>query len=441
MKLGLSAWRQGYHIASWRMPGSAPGALLDFNALAALAKTAERGLFDMVFLADVAAVENAENPLQAKEREHLVAKFDPMTLLPALAMVTRHIGLVATVSTSYHHPYSTARAFASVDALSGGRSGWNLVTSYSADERLNYGVTTAPDAATRYERAYEYVKIVEGLWDSWDADAFICDQETGIYYDKSKLHVLAHVGKAFSVRGPLDVARSPQGRPVIVTAGDSDAAQELAAAHAEVIYAAGVELAQARQYYRSVKARLPRYNREPDSLKILTAVMPITAPTRAEARHQFELLQSLIHPEVGLGLLQNLFGDLRGADVDGPLPEVSTQKIAWAQRDFAGEMLRRARTENLTIRQLYEIVGSGTNWHLAPIGTPADVADVMQEWFETGASDGFNVLPSYTPGTLDAFVDLVVPELQRRGLFRTAYEGTTLRANLGLPEPPPRASR
>jgi FMN-dependent oxidoreductase (nitrilotriacetate monooxygenase family) len=279
------------------------------------------------------------------------------------------------------------------------------------------------------------VKVVNGLWDSWDESAFPCDPVTGQYFDRAKLQTLTHEGPHFAVRGPLDVARSPQGRPVIVTAGDSDAAQELAAAHAEVLYAAGPGREEAQAYYGSVKARLPRYGRAPDSLLIMPAIMPFVAQTRTEAEDKLAQVQALIHPDVGLSLLYKLFGDLSGCDVDGPLPEVSTRQVDWARMDLAGNLLRRARAEKLSIRQLYEIVGKGADWHITMAGTPSDIADLMQDWFENGAADGFNMLPAYTPGTAADFVDLVVPELQRRGLFRTAYEGRTLRANLGLAQP------
>jgi FMN-dependent oxidoreductase (nitrilotriacetate monooxygenase family) len=435
MKMGMSIWRAGYHAAAWRLPGTAPGSLLDPRSCIELAQIAERGLLDMVFFADVASVEHAGSPNHAMHRQHLVAKHDPLVLMSALAMVTRSVGLVGTVSTSYSHPFTVARAFASLDSLSGGRSGWNLVTSYSASERANYGVTSVPEPKIRYERAYEFVKVVNGLWESWDDDAFVCDVADTMYFDPAKMHMLGHEGPHFTVRGPLDVARSPQGRPVIVTAGDSDAAQELAAAHAEVLYAAGPDIEGARAYYRAVKARVPRYGRDPDSLLIMPAMMPFVAPTRAEAQAKLDRLQALIHPEVGLGMLFKMFGDLRGCDVDGPLPDVATRQVDWARMDLAGEIMRKARAENLTIRQIYEIVGTGADWHLTPVGTPADIADLLQEWFETGAADGFNMLPAYTPGSATDFVDLVIPELQRRGLYRTAYESSTLRGNLGLARP------
>jgi FMN-dependent oxidoreductase (nitrilotriacetate monooxygenase family) len=352
---------------------------------------------------------------------------EPMTLLPALAMVTKHIGLVTTASTTYNEPYNLARRFATLDLISNGRAGWNVVASWSDHEAQNFGLETTPDYDTRYARSAEFVEVVKGLWDSWEDGALLFDKANGRYFDEAKMHVLDHTGRFFKVRGPLNVAGMPQSHPVIVQAGASDQGRELGAATADVIYAIHDSIQRAQDYYADVKGRMAKYGREPDDLKIMPALCPVVGRTRAEAQAKFDELQAMIDPLVGLGRLYSSFGDLSGYPLDGPVPEDALGKQE--HRSLSVQLVERVRREKPTIRELYlrsGITGS------ARIGTPTDIADVMQEWFEATACDGFNVTPATLPGSGEDFVEMVVPELQRRGLFRTEYEGRTLRENLGL---------
>ena len=395
-----------------------------------MAAIAERGLFDMVFLADGVGIRAYDEPQGSLSRMSNNVHFEPLTLLSALAMVTERVGLVATASTTWNEPYHVARKFASLDHISGGRAGWNVVTSRTEMEAQNFGMAAPPDYDTRYERAAEFVEVVRGLWDSWDDDAFVRDQASGINYDPGKQRVLNHRGKHLSVRGPLNVARAPQGHPVIVQAGASDQGRELAAATADVIYAASQTIDEARAYYASVKDRMAAHGRRRDQLKIMPGLLAVVGRTEQEARDKYERMQALIDPVVGLSLLAGSMGDLTGYDLDGPVPLLPE----WRLRSRGQLMYDRAQRDGLTIRQLYMAVAAG-NGHRQAIGTPAQIADMMQEWFENDAADGFNVLATHMPQGLDEFVDLVVPELQRRGLYRTAYEGTTLRDSLGLARP------
>src|SRR5262249_33549797 len=349
------------------------------------------------------------------------------TLLPALAMVTRHIGLVTTASTTYNEPFNLARKFATLDLISNGRAGWNVVASWSEHEAQNFGLETTLDYDTRYARPGEFVEVVKALWDSWEDGALLFDKATGRYFDPAKMHVLNHNGRFFRVRGPLNVAGMPQGHPVIVQAGASEQGRELGAATAEVIYAISGSLESARAYYADVKGRMAKYGREPDDLKIMPALCPVVGRTRAEAQAKYDQLQALFAPRAGLGSLSSAFGALWGHPLDEPVPEgaLGSQEL----RSVSAQLVERVRREKPTIRELYlrsGITGS------ARIGTPADIADFMQEWFEAYACDGFNVTPATLPGGGEDFLAMVVPELQRRGLFRTEYDGRTLRENLGL---------
>jgi FMN-dependent oxidoreductase (nitrilotriacetate monooxygenase family) len=396
-----------------------------------VARTAQRGLFDMLFLADSMAVRNVDQPMVVRTREQQIVKYDPLTLLSALAPVTENIGLVATASTTYSEPFGLARRFASIDHISDGRAGWNIVTGFSSDEARNFGLDTKRDSAWRYARAHEFLDVVRGLWNSWEADALPRDKQSGTFYDRSKMHILDHRGQHFSVRGPLDVERSPQGNPVLVTAGDSDQSMELAAKVGEVLYAGQPTLASAQAYYANVKGRMSRYGRTPDSMLIMPGIMVFVARTESEARRKLRDLHDLIHPEQGFGLIAPMFGDLSCHDIDGPLPaELGQNTQEWSS--FSQDVLARARRDNLTIRQLYELLAQGY-WQFVIVGTPEMVADQLEEWFKERAADGFNIQPTTLPGGLEDFVDLVVPELQRRGIFRREYESSMLRANLGLP--------
>ena len=431
MKLGAFVHETGQHVAAWRHPGAYAESGTVFSQSVDVARTAERGLFDLLFLADSAAV-GVFGSQESRGRMGKTVKFEPITVLSALAAVTSRLGLVATCTSTYSEPYTLARQFASMDQISGGRAGWNLVTSNNEAEAFNHGRETHYAHADRYDRAAEFAEVVMGLWDSWDEDAFIRDQASGVYYDPSKMHVLNHKGKHFSVRGPLNVARSPQGRPVLVQAGASDTGRDLAARMAEVVFTAQTTFEQAAEFYGDVMARLPRHGRTQREVKVLPGIYPVVGRTESEAREKFEFLQSLIHPSVGLAVLEHTIGvKLTDYPLDGPVPEMADTNGPLSRQRL---LLEAARRDKLTLWELC-LLNAGPRGHLLTIGTPAQIVDVMEHWFRNGACDGFNVMPAWLPGSLNDFVDMVIPELQRRGLFRTAYEGTTLRENLGLPMP------
>jgi alkanesulfonate monooxygenase len=417
------------HTAWWRYPGAFPDANFNFSHLKRFAQTLERGKFDAFFMADHLAVLNM--PVQALKRSGTVTSFDPLVLLPALAAVTERIGLIATGSTTFNQPYDLARKFASLDSLSNGRAGWNIVTTSNPDAALNFNMDEHIQHADRYRRAREFYDVVTGLWDSFADDAFIRDQESGIFFDPEKMHVLDHKGENFSVRGPLNIARPPQGWPVIVQAGASEAGRQLAAETAEMVFAAGGSAAAACAFYADVKGRMPKVGRDPEHLKILPGALVIVGETMEEAKAKAQKLDSLVHPESGLASLSVALGcDASGFELDAPLPEIPETNASKSSRERVIDLAKRA---NLTVRQLAQRVGGYAGQSF--IGTAASIADEMEEWLETRACDGFNVMFPTVPAGLDEFVDMVVPELQRRGLFRRAYEGTTLREHLGLPRP------
>ncbi len=430
LKLGAFLMATGHHVAAWRHPDVPSNAGLDFKHYKHLAQVAERARFDTLFVADSVAAATGDIASRMARSDH----FEPLTLLSALSAVTEHIGLISTVTTSYNEPYHVARKFASLDHLSGGRAGWNLVTSDAAAEAQNFGRDEHIGHAERYSRAREFHEVVTGLWDSWADDAFTRDKASGQYYDPAKLHVLNHSGEHFKVKGPLNVARSPQGRPVIVQAGSSETGRELAAQTAEVVFTAQTSLANAQAFYADLKGRLAKFGRSADSLKIMPGVFVVVGETEALARKKFEAFQALVEPEVGVALLGRMLGnfDLSGYPLDGPLPELPlTDSGQQSRQKLLTELAGR---ENLTLAELGRKIAGGRG-HYSLIGTPVQIADQLQAWFEQGAADGFNVLVPHLPGGLEDFADHVVPELQRRGLFRTEYEGTTLRENLGLEKP------
>ena len=429
LKLGAFMRPVGIHTAWWRYPGTPPEANFSWPLLKRFAQTLERGRFDAFFMADHLALLNM--PMAALRRSATVTSFDPLTLLPALAAVTERLGLIATASTTYNDPYHIARKFASLDHLSGGRAGWNLVTTSNPDAALNFGLDEAVEHGERYKRGREFFDVVTGLWDSWADDAFVMDQDSGIFFDPARLHVLGHKGEHFSVRGPLNVARPIQGWPVIVQAGASEAGRQIAAETAEVIFGSSRTLADGRDFYADVKRRMPPLGRDPEHLKVLPGALVIVGETEAEARRKKALLDSLVHPDSGLPNLSMRLGvDASKFDLDAPLPEIPETNASKSARQSTIDLARR---EGLTVRQLAERAGGYGG--LEFVGTPAQIADRMQEWLEAEACDGFNVMFHTVPAGLDEFVDLVVPELQRRGLFRREYEGATLRENLGLPRP------
>ena len=441
MRLGLSVANLGYHYAAWRLPEMNAAADHDLGHFVECARIAERGHLDFLFFADVAAVRNLDEPQVRRDMEQSHLKHEPTLLCAALAAATDRVGLIPTVSSSLHQPYNVARRLASIDHISGGRLGWNLVTSTSPDEWANYRGDAVADSATRHARASEFVDVVRGLFDSWDDDAFMRDKVSGQYFDPTKFHRLNHAGPHFRVRGPLDTARPPQGQLPIATAGSSDNAQELAAEVADLVYSAHPTLGLAQAYYTAVKDRLAKHGRERGSLKVMAGIMPVVGSTAEEAQAKFDRLQDLLDPRVGHGmLLINHFPDLSALGLDDAVPDlrlVQGPTTAGRTQENTLHMMERAMAERMTVRQLFAAVSAGF-WHLGAIGTPDTIADTMQQWFENGAADGFIVQPPYLPNSAADFVALVVPELQRRGLFRTSYEGRTLRENLGLSPAPSR---
>ncbi len=429
LRLGAFMRPVGIHTAWWRYPGADAGANFSWPALKRFAQTLERGKFDAFFMADHLALLNM--PMSALRRSATVTSFDPLTLLPALAAVTERIGLIATASTTYNEPYHVARKFASLDHISGGRAGWNLVTTSNPDAALNFGLDEAVEHGERYKRGREFFDVVTGLWDSWADDAFLMDQESGLFFDPEKLHVLDHKGEHFNVRGPLNVARPVQGWPVIVQAGASEAGRRIAAETAEVIFASARTIEDGRAFYADVKRRMPPLGRDPDHLKVLPGALVGVGDTMEEARQKKAILDSLVHPDSGLPNLSMRLGvDASQFDLDGPLPEIPDTNASKSARQSTIDLARR---ENLTVRQLAERAGGWGG--LEFVGTAEKIADQMQAWLEGDACDGFNIMFHTVPAGLDEFVEQVVPVLQRRDLFRREYEGATLRENLGLPRP------
>ncbi|SED44169.1 LLM class flavin-dependent oxidoreductase [Rhodobacter sp. 24-YEA-8] len=421
------------HTGAWRYPGAWPDANFNLRHLTYMAKRLEAAKFDAFFMADHLAVLNM--PVEALRRSHTVTSFEPFTLLSALAAVTERIGLIATASTSYDEPYHVARRFASLDHISGGRAGWNIVTTSNPDAALNFGREDQPDHADRYARAREFYDVVTGLWDTFADDAFTRDVQSGQYFDPGRMHVLGHKGPELSVRGPLNIARPPQGWPVIVQAGASEPGRQLAAETAEAVFAAPQSLADGRAFYADVKARAVAAGRAREDIVILPGAFVIVGETIAEAKAKRAALDSLVYYESAIASLSIALGiDASGFDPDAPLPEdLPETNQSKSSRD---RVIAMARSEGLTVRQLAQRQGGYSG--LSFIGTPASIADKMEEWIDQGGSDGFNIMFPFLPAGLTDFTDQVVPELQRRGLFRRDYEGATLRDHLGLKRPPNR---
>ena len=417
------------HTGAWRYPGAYPEANFNFGHLKRFARKLEAGKFDAFFMADHLAVLNM--PVEALKRSHTVTSFEPFTLLSALGGATERIGLVATASTTFDAPYHVARRFASLDHISGGRAGCNIVTTSNPDAALNFGLDAQVDHGERYDRAREFYDVVTGLWDSFADDAFIRDRDSGLYFDPDKMRRIDHKGEHLSVRGPLNIARPPQGWPVIVQAGASEPGRQLAAETAEVVFAAHGTLAAGRAFYADVKGRMEKVGRSPDHLKILPGVLTVVGDSVEEAREKRALLDSFVHYDSAIASLSIALGhDATGFDPDAPLPEIPETNHSKSGRE---RTIALARRENLTVRQLAQRLGGYGG--LAFVGTPKTIADEMEQWLVERGSDGFNVMFPYLPEGLDDFVDKVVPELQRRGLFRREYQGSTLRDHLGLPRP------
>jgi FMN-dependent oxidoreductase (nitrilotriacetate monooxygenase family) len=420
MHLGLFLLGTGSHIAGWRYPG-AVDSFQDLAAIQAIARTAERGCFDLIFIGDNLYADPTAHP-------SYTLRFEPLTLLSALAATTKHIGLGATVSTTYSDPFTVARAFASLDHLSGGRAAWNAVTTAHPATAANFG-TVHPDHARRYERAGEFLTVVQGLWDCWDEDAVVADRESGLYIDPAKLRALDHEGPFFTVKGPLNIGRSPQGRPVILQAGGSEAGLDLAARTADVVFSVVQDVEEAKVAYAALKDRLPALGRRPEEVTVLPGVMPVVGRTEREAFDKLATLQSFVTGQNGIGMLSERLGqDMSAYDLDGPIPEIAPSD---RYHSFARVMLAKARRDGMTLRDLANLTAAARG-HWVLCGSAETVADTLQHWFEAGAADGFNVMPPYFHEGFTDFVDLVVPLLQERGLFRRSYEATTLRSHLHL---------
>lgn len=436
MKLGTFVYTFGYNPAGWLHPGSNVEGANDFRHFHRLAALSEAAKFDFLFMADSPAAAVGDPDALARSPTKM-NRFEPMSLLSALAVTTTNLGLVATVSTSYYEPFNVARLFASIDHLSGGRACWNVVTSDHDETGYNFNRQGLDPHALRYERGREFVEVVFGLWDSFEEGALLLDRENGLYHDKTKHHALNHAGKHFQVRGPLNIARTPQGRPVIAQAGGSEAGIALAAETAEIVFGLASNIERSRTFYATLKARMAAFGRAEDSLKVMPGVVLNVGRTEAEARAKVQFLIDKLHPDVGrLMLSEFLEADLRGVPLDGPFPMdrlPATPKGSRALFEELVAFVEQGHTVGELIRLFAEKhTGNGVT------GTPAQIADFLEEWFETRAADGFILMFPTLPSALEDFVELVLPELRRRGLFREEYEGPTLRDNLGLPVPPNR---
>src|ERR1700744_137027 len=430
-QLKLSAFMRPViiHTGAWRYPGAWPDANFNFSHLKQLIRKLEAGKFDAFFMADHLAVLNM--PINALKRSHTVTSFEPFTLLSALAATTERFGLIATGSTTFDAPYHVPRRFSSLDHISGGRAGWNIVTTSNPDSALNFGLEEHMEHAERYKRAREFYDVVTGLWDSFADDAFVRDVESGLYFDPDKMHVLNHKGKYLSVRGPLNISRPVQGWPVIVQAGASDDGRQLAAETAEAVFTGGGPLADGQKLYADIKGRMDKLGRDRDHLKILPGAFVVVGDSVDEAKEKRALLDSKVHYDSAIASLSVILGtDASGFDPDGqlpPIPETNASKIG--RQGLVGLAAR----DTPHGRQPPHTVGGYSG--LAFVGTPVSIADQMEEWLTSFGCDGFNIMFPYLPAGLDDFVDKVVPQLQRRGIFRREYEGATLRENLGLPRP------
>ncbi len=428
MNLNVFLMNAGHHEAAWRHPETEPHHITDIRYFQRLAQIAEEAKFDSLFLADGLAISQ-------NIKHGAFVGLEPFTLLSALAAVTDHIGLIGTVSTTYNEPFHVARKFASLDHISKGRAGWNIVTSGSEIEANNFNRDSHLEHSKRYERAKEFLQVTTSLWDSWEDDAIVINRSSGAFADNDKVREINHVGETFKVRGPLNIPRSPQGYPVLVQAGSSEDGKEFAAEYAEAIFTAQQTLAEAQQFYSDVKGRLAKYGRRPEQLKILPGICAVIGHTESEAKEKELELNELTVPEYGLNQLSNMLKvDLFSYPLDGPLPELPSLEDINGNKSRFQLVADLAKRDKLTIRQLIHRLAGGRG-HRTFAGTAIQVADQLEEWFTNGASDGFNVMPPYLPGGLEEFAQQVIPELQRRGLFRTEYSGSTLRGHFGLSRP------
>jgi len=436
MILGLNAGPIGGHLGGWRHPDSFPKTAMQLGNAIEMAKLAEQGKFDLMFLADGNGVRQMDKPtlFAANSPSDRPVVFEPVTLFSALSQHTKNIGFVATATTTYEEPFTIARKFASLDHLSGGRAGWNLVTTQYTEDAKNFSRDEHVARDTRYERARESLDVVRSLWDSWASDAFVQDKATGQYLDPEKVRLTNHRGKNFSVKGPLNVARTPQGQPVVFMAGQSEAGRELAAYGGEALFGSAPGKAAAQAVYADIKGRMGKYGRPPEALRILPAMTVFVGRTAAEADRFYDSLQSLISPALAVTYLSKIVGfDVTGYPIEGPMPQHRVESVGGTA--IGRSILEMAEREQLTIRQTCDRVLPSLDGN-AVKGDPQQIADVMEDWFSSKACDGFMLSMPVIPRGLRDFVDLVIPELQRRGLFRKDYTGTTLRANMGLPIPP-----
>lgn len=419
----------GHHESSWRLPESDAQAGTDVQHYQHLAQLAEKAKFDAIFFADSPV-------LQPAPAQRPAGALDPVTLLAALATVTQKIGLIATASTSYNEPYNLARNFASLDAISNGRAGWNVVTTAGDAAAQNFSRAAQADSSERYARAEEFLKVTQKLWDSWEDDASVGDKDRGIWADPAKIHRIDHQGEHFQVAGPLNVPRSPQGRPVIIQAGASEAGKGFAARWAEAVFTAHQSISSAQEFYQELKARTASAGRNPQAVKILPGVVPILGSTEAEARRLADDLDSLILPEYALRTLATvLHVDQYELDIDRVLPQ-GLEKVASAEKSTSRRdlILDLGYRKKLTVREIIRELGPGRG-HQTFVGTPEQAANHIERWFTQGAADGFNIMAPVLPSGLEYFIEHVVPILQDRGLFREEYNSTTLRGHYGLENP------
>ncbi|MGY2257672.1 LLM class flavin-dependent oxidoreductase [Pseudomonas sp. SDO55104_S430] len=429
LSLNLFIYPNGHHEAAWRHPQSVPEASMDIGYYQQLAQRAEREKLDAIFFADSPS-------LAESDREGLRIRFEPITWLAAIAAVTERIGLIATASTTYSEPYNLARSFSALDHLSKGRAGWNIVTTSLAAAAANFGLDQHPPAQDRYAKAEEFVQVVGDLWDSWEDDALVLDKTAGVFANGAKVHSINHVGTHYRVKGPFNSPRSPQGRPVQVQAGSSEDGRDFASRHAEAIFTAHQTLQSATEFANDIRNRARAVGRDPRQLKILPGISPYIGSTEAEAQRKFDELNELVLPHVALGQLRRLLGvDLSDQDLDAPFPRHLV--------NFDGDESQASRfkliidivdREKPTLRQLINRL-AGARGHWVPVGTPTQIADLIEQWFRSGAADGFNVMPPAFPEGFEVFLDEVLPILRKRGLFREEYAGTTLREHYGLSRP------
>jgi len=422
IRLGLFVQPVGQHVSGWRLTEKL-GDPTDIDWLITIAQKAEAGKFDLFFVGDALATSMYRLP-------STMARLEPLTMLSALAVNTKRIGLAATASTTFSDPFTMARSFSSLDHISRGRAAWNVVTSFSTDVARNFSRNDMPNHAERYARAREFLEVADKLWAGWEEGAVQPNKETGAYFVDEKIQPINHEGEHFQVQGPLNITRSPQGRPVIIEAGSSADGQKLAAETAEVIFTAAASLEEAQTFYRSQKDQVIAAGRNPDHVVIMPGVMPIVGRTREEAKALWKELNTLVDIENGLRQLSLRFSmDLSQFPLDGPVPEVPLGEGNQSRVKLMTDMAKR---ENLTLREL-AAVAAGSRGHRVIVGTAEDIADDFELWMNEGGADGFNIMPAIMSEQLDLFVELVIPELRRRGLFRDDYEFATLRENLGLP--------